>query len=215
MDHRTRPLLLMLLCAVLAAPLLAVCSQVHDEDAGGDRPVDADSGVSEEVLEAVGADGTVLLFRHALTDRSASDADPTARGGCDQQRNLSAEGVQQAALVGQRLDALGVEVQDVFASPFCRTLDTAEAMTGRVEPTDALLSLTAALDQSGQERIVEAGVALIAQQVAADGVTVMVTHTQNIEALTDLTVEEGDAVVLVDDGTGQPVVVDVVPAADW
>ena len=200
----------MLLCAVLAAPLLAVCSQVHDEDAGGDRPVDADSGVSDEVLEAVGADGTVLLFRHALTDRSASDADPTARGGCDQQRNLSAEGVQQAALVGQRLDALGVEVQDVFASPFCRTVDTAEAMTGEVTTTDAFLSLTAALDAAGADAITEAGRALIAEQLESADVTVVVTHTQNIEALAGVTVGEGDAAVV--DAGG---LVGVIHADEW
>lgn len=211
MDERTRPLLVMLLCAVLAVPLLAVCSQVHD----GDAAAAVDSAVAEDVRDALHDGHAVLLFRHALTDRSVADADPTARGGCDQQRNLSPEGVQQAALIGERLDDLGVEVTAVFASPFCRTVDTAEAMTGRVEATDALLSLTAALDQAGQDRITEAGAALIAQQVAADGVTVMVTHTQNIEALTGRTVEEGEAVVLVDDGTGQPVVLDVVSAADW
>ncbi|CAN5882801.1 hypothetical protein BH24ACT15_BH24ACT15_25140 [soil metagenome] len=155
----------------------------------------------------------VLLFRHALTDQSQSDADPKARGSCDQQRNLSAEGVAQAERIGEALQNL--TITRVYASPFCRTLQTAEAMdVGPVQQTDALLSTTAAADADEQADILAAGQDLIDQAVQGAGVTVMVTHTQNIEALTGELVEEGDAVRL--ESHGDDVLSQrVVPAGDW
>ena len=205
MNDQNRPLWLLAIAAalsitaVLAASLLAGTS----------------TAVAPDTLDELRDGGDVLLFRHAITDRSNSDLDPTARGTCAQQRNLSPEGVTQARMVGERLRGLGVPLGEAFASPFCRTMETAEGIVGAATPTDALLSLTAALDAAGATAITEAGADLIEAQLGLDDVTVMVTHTQNIEALTGITVEEGDAVVLTRAPDGEVEVVDVVPAADW
>lgn len=172
-------------------------------------------GPAQALTAGSSGDGAkVLLFRHALTDRSQVDADPRARGGCAQQRNLSAEGVTQAERIGHGLAELPVRA--VFASPFCRTVDTARVFAvGEVRPTAALLSTTAASGPEQRVEIVDAGRALIDDALAAgDGVTVMVTHTQNIEALTGQLVEEGDAVVIGTDD-GEPVTEAVIPAAEW
>lgn len=197
-----RPAFVLVLSVVLSLVLLGTCSVVgHDETA---------SDVDPLLLHQLREGHTILLFRHALTDRSASDLDPTARGTCEQQRNLSTDGIEQAHHIGRRLRALDIPVGRTFASPFCRTVDTAEAMTGEATTTDAFLSLTAALDAAGADAITEAGRALIAEQLQSPDVTVVVTHTQNIEALAEVTVGEGDAAVV--DASG---FVGVVHADEW
>lgn len=203
LDRRSSRTLLWVTAAatlILTGVLLVLFALVGHED-------------DDEAAVAAGGDSQVLLFRHALTDRDQSDVDPQARGSCDQQRNLSADGIAQAERIGGALNELRIVA--VYASPFCRTVQTAEAMDiGPVEQTDVLLSTTAAVDAAQQSDILAAAENLIEQALQQPGVTVMVTHTQNIEALTGELVEEGDAVRLEshgDDTPGQT----VVPAADW
>ncbi len=158
--------------------------------------------------------GAVLLMRHALTDQTQTDADPQARGGCAQQRNLSAEGVTQAQRIGRGMADLPISA--VYASPFCRTVDTAEALdVAPVTVEQALISTTSGLDASAQQSIIDAEFGLILRELGGDDVVVMVTHTQNIEVITGMTVGEGDAVVLVPAATGGFTVEGVIPATAW
>lgn len=173
----------------LTVVLLLVFSTVG-HGAGGGEPSTSEAAMFD-VLP-----GSILLFRHALTDVSQADADPQARGTCDQQRNLSADGVAQAQRIGRGLAKLPLGA--VYASPFCRTKDTAATFgVGDVQVSESLISTTSGLDTAAQVDIVDRGRALIVRELGGDDVVVMVTHTQNIEALTGITVEEGEAVVLV------------------
>lgn len=209
MDTRSRPYLVLLASIILSIPLLGLCSQIHEEE-----PAEASTGVAAELLAELRDGGEVLLMRHAITDRSISDLDPTARGGCDQQRPLSQEGIEQAIRVGERIRALDLPIGPALASPFCRTADTAELIAGEVTETDDLLSLTAAIDADQRSAIILAGTELITQQLGGGDLPILVTHTQNILELTGEEVEEGDAVVLAQ-RDGQIAVLDVVPASQW
>ncbi len=160
--------------------------------------------------------GSVVLMRHTATDTSQTDADPTARGSCAQQRNLSAAGVAQARAIGEAIGARDVAVDAVLASPFCRTVDTAVALgLGEVEATDLLLSLTAAPDRRTADWLVAEATRLIEVHLGGDDIAVMVTHTQNIEALTGELVEEGGAVVLTAGEGGALAVGGVIAPDDW
>lgn len=71
-------------------------------------------------------DGDVLIYRHALAP-GGGDPPGLKLGDCSTQRNLSEAGRDQARRIGdglrQRLGAL--RVAEVWASPWCRTLETA------------------------------------------------------------------------------------------
>ncbi|HUG85233.1 MAG TPA: histidine phosphatase family protein, partial [Euzebya sp.] len=174
-----------------------------------------DSEVDPDLLAQLQDGGEVLLFRHALTDTTQVDADPSARGSCAQQRNLSAEGRAQATRIGQAIRDLGLSVGPVYASPYCRTLETATAIGADAVTSDALLSLTAAPSTEDAAAIVEQGRQLILAELGGDDLAVAVTHTQNVEALTDVLVEEGDAVVLGAGADGQFEVLGTISADDW
>lgn len=88
--------------------------------------------------------------------------------------------------------------------------DTARAIDPAAATSDALLSLTAVRGPDAIERLTREGSDLIAAQLGGDDLAVLVSHTQNIEALTGWLVDEGDAVVL--DASG---VVGVIAAEDW
>lgn len=196
------------LAVAFGAVVLLLAALAGGDSAGAEASVE----VAPELLSELADGGEVLLLRHALTDRSQTDADPQARGGCAQQRNLSPEGVAQAERIGAGMRAAGVPVGEVYVSPFCRTRDTGAALGfGAPVDTDALLSLTSAPDQAGAEATTVALRSLVAEVIGSGDTPLLVTHTQNIEALTGLTVEEGDAVVLSADGS----ILGVIPASDW
>lgn len=215
MRTRSAPFVVIAIAAVLSVVLLLVLSVVGHADPA--------TAVDAALLGDLRAGGAVLLLRHAVTDRSIADADPTARGGCDQQRPLSQAGRAQAREVGERLAALDVPLREVVhASPFCRTAETAALLAegygfgaGAVRETDALLSTTAAQDADAAAALLAAGEALVTAELGGEDVVAMVTHTQNIEGITGVAVEEGDAVVLVRAADGSVTTRGVVPAADW
>ena len=77
--------------------------------------------------------GHVLYFRHASTDFSQNDERMKGYEDCTHQRNLTEEGRAEARSIGASIRKLGIPFGRVLASPFCRTVDTAELAFGRAE----------------------------------------------------------------------------------
>ena len=127
----------------------------------------------------------------------AGAGDPTTfrLDDCTTQRNLSAEGREQATRLGARLSARGVQIGRVLSSRWCRALETARLAFGdRVEPEPALNSLYGARElQQSQTEIVRG---LIAAWRGRGGNLVLVTHQVNATALTGLSLSEGEVLVL-------------------
>jgi hypothetical protein len=69
----------------------------------------------------------VLLMRHA---DAPGYGDPTGYviGQCSTQRNLGDYGKRQAKVIGAWLTKQGIQKADVFSSPWCRCLDTANLL---------------------------------------------------------------------------------------
>jgi phosphohistidine phosphatase SixA len=140
-------------------------------------------------------DGDVLLFRHALAP-GGGDPPGWRLGDCSTQRNLSDAGREQARRLGDQLrERLGaLSVGAVWASPWCRTLDTARLafpqQAVQVQPAFASF-----FNEPAQEA------ALLAQarsQLSAwrgPGVLVVVTHQVNITGLTGVFPSSGEGVV--------------------
>jgi len=80
--------------------------------------------------------GYVLYLRHTSTDFSQNDARMTSFEDCASQRNLTDKGRDEARALGMQLKRLAIPLGTVYASPFCRTQETARLALGRAERTD-------------------------------------------------------------------------------
>jgi hypothetical protein len=91
------------------------------------------AGATEAAWQALRGGGVVALMRHA---RAPGVGDPPGfrLEDCATQRNLSAEGRDQARRIGEAFRAQGVAVARVLSSRWCRALDTARLAFGTVEP---------------------------------------------------------------------------------
>jgi len=180
--------LLALLGALLA---LGACAGDEDEPA---RPA-ARPDPARELVAALREGGHVLLLRHASTG-TQTDLGPESLRSCEQQRNLSAEGRDEAATLGEAVRRVRVPVRDVRASPFCRTRETARLAFGRVT-LDRRLSQLASDDPEGgaDARRVRALRRLLATPPPPGTNTVLVTHTPNIGAATGLSLLVAEAAV--------------------
>lgn len=141
-------------------------------------------------------DGDVVIYRHALAP-GGGDPPGFVAGDCSTQRNLSDEGRAQARRIGEALrQRLGpLRVGAVWASPWCRTLDTARlAFPGlEVQPQEAFASFFEQTDREAA-RLAEARTRLA--QWRGPGVLVVVTHQVNITGLTGVFPSSGEGVAM-------------------
>jgi phosphohistidine phosphatase SixA len=86
-----------------------------------------------QVLAELRYGGYVLYFRHAATDFSQNDEKMKRYEDCADQRNLVDKGRADARAAGAAIRQLGIPVERVLASPFCRTVETAQLLFGRAE----------------------------------------------------------------------------------
>ena len=77
--------------------------------------------------------GYILYFRHAATDFSQNDERMKSFEDCAHQRNLIDHGRSDARAAAAAIRRLGIPVERVLASPFCRTVETAQLLFGRAE----------------------------------------------------------------------------------
>lgn len=151
------------------------------------------------LADAVRQTGTVILIRHTIAP-GFGDPDHFQLGDCSTQRNLSDAGRAQATALGAQFRAAGLSSAQVYSSPWCRCLETAERLgLGDVVPFDGLSSF---FQGHADQRATMAALnrALSTWDFETEP-TVMVTHQVVISALTGLTLGSGEA-VLYDPRTG-------------
>lgn len=138
--------------------------------------------------------GQVVLLVHANAP-GTSDAANFDIDNCRTQRTLSERGRQQARRLGALFAARAEPVEKVYSSRYCRALDTARLAFGDrlVEPLEALDSI--ARDSDGADAANAAVVALV-RDYTDSGNLVLVTHPENVEALTGVRAREGEAVIV-------------------
>jgi phosphohistidine phosphatase SixA len=162
----------------------------------------------ERALAALKSGGHYALMRHAKAP-GPRDAEPGRLGDCAAQRNLDAEGRAQARRIGAALRAAGVVIYKVYASRWCRGMETAELLAiGDVEPLDILNSFTAAPEREAEQT--KALAKLVSEPIRSPSV-LLVTHHDNIAALTRIVTREGDIVVVRPEGRGKFAVVGRIP----
>ena len=150
----------------------------------------ADPSLGEQLQRG----GVILVIRHAATDQSKPDHDPVDLNDCRTQRNLSAQGRREAALIGQGVRRLKLRIGAVLSSRFCRTRETARLAFGRATISPALLNTITANHDAAWRRQIRAARALFGTKPAA-GVTVLVTHGVVVGDVTGYALEEGETLV--------------------
>ena len=88
-----------------------------------------------ELLAELHKGGYVIYFRHTSTDFSRDDVRSKSDEDCDNQRPLTDRGRDEARGIGAAFKELKIPVGRVFASPRCRTMETAMLAFGRAEPS--------------------------------------------------------------------------------
>jgi phosphohistidine phosphatase SixA len=158
--------------------------------------------------------GYVIFFRHTPTDWSQDDQHPVDLTDCSTQRNLNADGREQAVAIGVAIERLDIPVGRVLSSPFCRATDTAELAFGRVAVEPVLENLESAVSDEELEFRNDGLRQLLSTPPIGATNTVLVSHGYNVEAVADVLTEEGDAYVFREQGDGYVLVATVTPA-EW
>jgi virginiamycin B lyase len=188
---------------------LAFAATVSGCDLGDDperEPAEAEprNGSQRDPAAAAGAEprplaerlrrgGYVLAFRHAATG-SETDSGGDLRD-CSRQRNLSAEGRDQARGIAGAFERLGIPVGAVLASPYCRTRETARLAFGRVRSSTALLYADDPAGRGAPERRPARLRRLLAEPPRRGTNRVLVSHGFAIDDATGVHPDEGEALV--------------------
>ena len=175
---------LLLLLAIAVA--LAGCG-------GADEPANERLN-AVELVEALQNGGYVVYLRHAATDRSKEDDVVLDLDDCTTQRNLSTAGREQARQIGRAFRELGIPVDRVLSSEYCRTRETAELAFGRAKLEPALTGFPEEGDAGYEERITQTK-SLLANLPPAGANTVLVAHVKNLDETAAISIEEGELAV--------------------
>jgi broad specificity phosphatase PhoE len=167
-----RRLLLLLLCSALAS------AAATDEAAA---------------WAALRGGAAIALVRHA---QAPGTGDPPGwrLDDCATQRNLSAEGRADARALGERLRAERIAIGQVLSSPWCRCLDTARLMD--VGPVRAEPTFSNAFMLSERSDALKDGAQAVIRAWRGPGTLLVVTHGNNIRALTGHSPASGEVVVV-------------------
>lgn len=154
----------------------------------------APAAASEEAAwAALAGGGHVALIRHADAP-GVGDPPGFDLGDCSTQRLLNDTGRARAAAVGARLRAAGIGIDRVLSSPWCRCIETAERLAvGPVIIEPGFSNAFVLRDQ--EDALAEAGRAIVAGW-RGPGTLLVVTHGENIAALTGVRVASGEMVVV-------------------
>lgn len=141
-------------------------------------------------------DGDVVIYRHALAP-GGGDPPGLKLGDCSTQRNLSDAGREQARRIGAVLrDRLGtVRVTALWASPWCRTLETAQLEYPGL-PVQQQPAFGSFFGQPAREaQMLDEARTLLAGW-RGPGVLVVVTHQVTITGLSDVYPASGEGVAM-------------------
>jgi len=194
---------LLLICLLTAGPALAD-SQLNDV----------------ELVQALRAGGYNIYFRHVATDWSQSDDVREADDwrSCDplRMRQLSAAGRDAARAIGTAMRRLAIPVDEVLASPYCRTVETAKLMElGKVSETVQVMNLRSADYVGGRGSVVASAQALLASSPGEAVNRVIVAHGNVAREATPAYPGEGEALVFEPDAAGGFVLRGRIAVGDW
>ncbi len=146
-------------------------------------------------LQGTNPTGYVLLMRHALAP-GIGDPENFNVNVCSTQRNLSEQGRQDAKDIGAWLQRREVKIFRVESSRWCRAKETAQLLNiGKVRANKNLDSLFRDDDPLASPQTANIRKRIIDHRKVR-GLLVMVGHSVNIQALTGISLESGEGVLV-------------------
>jgi phosphohistidine phosphatase SixA len=158
------------------------------------------AGADDAVWALLRTGGQVVVIRHAVTTPGVGDPDGMRLDDCQSQRNLTDAGRAHARRLGEALRTRGVTVERVLSSPWCRCLETARLAFGRAETWTALGNLFGRPDNRDEQ--VRQMRSMVGEP-RTGGNLVLVTHGSTIAALTGISPDTAEMVVLTPHGQGR------------
>jgi phosphohistidine phosphatase SixA len=138
----------------------------------------------------------VLLMRHADAP-GIGDPPGYVISQCSSQRNLGEYGKKQAKAIGAWLSSQGVQKANVFSSPWCRCLDTANLINkgpAKIEPSLASFFDDMSLEKSQTKALERFTKSELAKQPKLP--LILVSHHVNIQAYTGKVLGVGDMILV-------------------
>lgn len=176
------------LCLLLSASLNAVAGASENTEA------------QDRLWTALQSGGHVIFIRHAITDPGIGDPANFKLGDCSTQRNLSERGREDARRIGAAFRHYQIPIAGVWASRWCRCVETARLAFGNVEPA-AMLDSSFVDDNEAKQMKVREVMAFVGEAIADKENLVFVTHQVNIQELTGASPASGEMVVTKPDGS--------------
>jgi broad specificity phosphatase PhoE len=144
--------------------------------------------------------GQVIMIRHAITTPGVGDPPAMRLDECTSQRNLTDQGRAHARRVGEAVRARGIRVDRVLSSPWCRCLETARIAFGTAE-TWAPLGNLYGRPELREEQVRQMQSTLSERH--AGGNVVLVSHGSTISAVTGVSPEPAEMVIVTPQGGGR------------
>ena len=188
----------MLLCAAIAFAVQASAVPLPSAELRG-----------EELMKALRSGGYTVLLRHARTDRSVQEPMGTVPVERSAQRNLSPDGVRDAALMGAVFRKYAIPFGAIIASPMYRARETAELAAGPPTITMALRVIPSTDEQA----------ALIAMPPKPNTNRLLVTHhfviERHVPGIGPGEIAESEAAIIKPTSDGKVVLVGRITLSDW
>ena len=146
-------------------------------------------------LNTSSAKGYVLLLRHSLAP-GVGDPDNFKLGDCSTQRNLSQEGRDDAAEIGDWIKRQNVKIYRVESSRWCRARQTAKLLDiGKVKLNKNLDSLFRESNLESHPKTLKTKEQILNHRNKS-GLLVLVGHYVNIAALVGVGVDSGEGLIV-------------------
>lgn len=148
---------------------------------------------ASEAWSALREGRAVLMLRHALAPGTGDPANFDVND-CSTQRNLNAEGREQARAWKPYLAEHGIDQARVFSSQWCRCLDTSREMD--VGPVAEMMALNSFFRNRGKAAMQTEQAIAIVNEMESGPPVVLVSHQVNITALTGIYPSSNEGVVI-------------------
>lgn len=155
---------------------------------------------SEPLWAALKTGGQAILIRHAITTPGVGDPPGMRLDDCASQRNLTDAGRAHARRVGEAFRARGIVVDRLLTSPWCRCIETARLAWGPAEVWTPLGNLYGRSERQAEQ--VREMRALVGER-RAGGNLVLVSHGSTISALTGVSPDPAEMVIVTPQGGGR------------
>lgn len=140
---------------------------------------------AKELSMALRGGGYIIYWRHGKTEKGQRDAPNVNLKDCLTQRNLSPDGRQQAIQIGNDFRRIGIQIDKVLTSPYCRCYDTGYLAFGRAQKDHSLyfsIDMNKSIRDVHSQKLIE----YMSTKPIRGKNTVIIGHTANLKEATNI-----------------------------